>query len=89
MESLHTAESEKLRAEVTRLRSIEVEAKNNAGRVTALLEELEALRTEKSVMEEWAETYRDEMEQVSGAKGCWDPTLLLNNLVTLYLRRHK
>ncbi|XP_048829296.1 unconventional myosin-Va-like isoform X2 [Brienomyrus brachyistius] len=64
LESSHTVESEKLRAEVTRLRSTEVEAKNNAGRIAALLEELEALRTEKSVIEEWAETYRDEMEQM-------------------------
>ncbi|XP_072554810.1 unconventional myosin-Va-like [Paramormyrops kingsleyae] len=64
LESSHTAESEKLRAEVTRLRGTEVEAKNNAGRISALLEELEALRIEKSVLEEWAETYRDEMEQM-------------------------
>uniref|UniRef100_A0A3B3TFX2 Unconventional myosin-Va n=1 Tax=Paramormyrops kingsleyae TaxID=1676925 RepID=A0A3B3TFX2_9TELE len=68
LESSHTAESEKLRAEVTRLRGTEVEAKNNAGRISALLEELEALRIEKSVLEEWAETYRDEMEQVSDLK---------------------
>uniref|UniRef100_A0A8C9SJR6 Unconventional myosin-Va n=1 Tax=Scleropages formosus TaxID=113540 RepID=A0A8C9SJR6_SCLFO len=64
LESSHAAESERLRSEVARLRSVEVEARNNANRIIFLLEELEALRTEKSVMEEWAETYRDEMEQM-------------------------
>ncbi|XP_029109170.1 unconventional myosin-Va-like isoform X1 [Scleropages formosus] len=64
LESSHAAESERLRSEVARLRSVEVEARNNANRIIFLLEELEALRTEKSVMEEWAETYRDEMEQL-------------------------
>uniref|UniRef100_A0A8C9SUL4 Unconventional myosin-Va n=1 Tax=Scleropages formosus TaxID=113540 RepID=A0A8C9SUL4_SCLFO len=69
LESSHAAESERLRSEVARLRSVEVEARNNANRIIFLLEELEALRTEKSVMEEWAETYRDEMEQVGVLKG--------------------
>ncbi|XP_036390420.1 unconventional myosin-Va isoform X8 [Megalops cyprinoides] len=71
LEISYSAESERLRSEVVRLRSSEEEGRNNANRVTSLLEELaqlrkelEATRNEKSVIEEWAETYRDEMEQM-------------------------
>ncbi|KAG7473300.1 hypothetical protein MATL_G00094270 [Megalops atlanticus] len=71
LEISYSTESERLRTEVTRLRSSEEEGRNNANRVTSLLEELaqlrkelEATRNEKSVIEEWAETYRDEMEQM-------------------------
>lgn len=71
LESSHAIESERLRKEVGRLRTAEEEAKNNANRVTSLLEELARLRQElqttqkeKKVIEDWAETYRDEMEQV-------------------------
>ncbi|XP_048023818.1 unconventional myosin-Va isoform X11 [Megalobrama amblycephala] len=71
LEISHAAESERLRVEVTRLRGAEEDAKNNANKVTTLLEELERLRKdlqntqkEKKVIEEWAKTYQDEMEQM-------------------------
>lgn len=76
LESTYAAEGEKLRSEVARLRGSEEEARNNANRITSLLEELahlrkelETTRSEKKVIEDWAETYRDEMEQVRGALG--------------------
>lgn len=63
--------------EVTRLRGAEEDAKNNANRVTSLLEELERLRKdlqntqkEKKAIEDWARTYQDEMEQVLGVCLC-------------------
>ncbi|XP_061077143.1 unconventional myosin-Va isoform X3 [Conger conger] len=71
LQNAYTAEGEKLRNEVARLRGSEEEARNNANRVTSLLEELARLRKEldttrheKHVIEEWAENYRDEMEQM-------------------------
>ncbi|XP_029111991.1 unconventional myosin-Va isoform X2 [Scleropages formosus] len=69
LEISHTAESERLRGELNRLRGAEEEARNNANRITTLLEELarlrkelEATRTEKKTIEDWADTYRHEME---------------------------
>lgn len=60
-----------MRTELTRLRGAEEEAKNNANKVTSLVEELERLRKdlqttqkEKKAIEDWAQTYQDEMEQV-------------------------
>ncbi|XP_030620730.1 unconventional myosin-Va isoform X2 [Chanos chanos] len=71
LESTYTVESERLRSEVSRLRGTEEEARNNANRITSLQEELARLRTElqttrneKKAIEDWAETYRDEMEQM-------------------------
>ncbi|XP_064169741.1 unconventional myosin-Va isoform X3 [Anguilla rostrata] len=71
LETSYAAEGEKLRGEVARLRGSQEEARNNANRITSLLEELallrkelETTRNEKHVIEDWAETYRDEMEQM-------------------------
>uniref|UniRef100_A0A667WI89 Myosin VA n=1 Tax=Myripristis murdjan TaxID=586833 RepID=A0A667WI89_9TELE len=71
LETTHTAESERMRGELSRLRGAEEEARNNANRVTSMLEELERLRRELSIaqqekktIEDWAQTYRDEMEQM-------------------------
>ncbi|XP_034153426.1 unconventional myosin-Va isoform X12 [Esox lucius] len=71
LETSHALESEKLKIEVSKLKGIEEEAKNNANRVTSLLEELERLRKdltttqkEKKTIEDWATKYRDEMEQM-------------------------
>ncbi|XDV29444.1 hypothetical protein PO909_032573 [Leuciscus waleckii] len=71
LEISHAAESERMRVEVHRLRGAEEDAKNNANKVTTLLEELEQLRKdlkntqkEKKAIEEWAKTYQDEMEQM-------------------------
>ncbi|XP_076143801.1 unconventional myosin-Va isoform X2 [Alosa pseudoharengus] len=71
LESSHAVESERLRKELTRLRTAEEEAKTNANKVTSLLEELARLRkelqttqSEKKVIEDWAEKYRDEMEKM-------------------------
>ncbi|XP_031425450.1 unconventional myosin-Va isoform X2 [Clupea harengus] len=71
LENSHAIESEKMRKEVTRLRTAEEDAKTNANKVTSLLEELARLRlelkttqSEKKVIEDWAETYRDEMEKM-------------------------
>eukprot|EP00063_Salmo_salar_P008064 XP_013982899.1 PREDICTED: unconventional myosin-Va-like [Salmo salar] len=70
LETSHAVESEKLKVEVSKLKGIEEEAKNNANRVTSLLEELERLRKEltttqkeKKTIEDWATKYRDEMEK--------------------------
>ncbi|XP_056112682.1 unconventional myosin-Va isoform X3 [Rhinichthys klamathensis goyatoka] len=71
LEISHAAESERMRVEVHRLRGAEEDAKNNANKVTTLLEELERLRKdlkntqkEKKAIEDWAKTYQDEMEQM-------------------------
>ncbi|KAL2088781.1 hypothetical protein ACEWY4_015680 [Coilia grayii] len=71
LESSHIVETERLKKEVGRLRTAEDEAKANANKVTSLLEELARLRQElattqkdKKVIEDWAEKYRDEMEQM-------------------------
>uniref|UniRef100_A0A671RS76 Unconventional myosin-Va-like n=1 Tax=Sinocyclocheilus anshuiensis TaxID=1608454 RepID=A0A671RS76_9TELE len=71
LEISHAAESERLRVELTRLRGAEEDAKNNANKVTSLLEELERLRKdlqntqkEKKAIEDWAQTYQDEMEKM-------------------------
>lgn len=71
LETSYTAESEKLRNELGRLRGVEEDAKNKGNQVSSLLEELERLRKElsatqqeKKTIEDWAQTYRDEMEKV-------------------------
>ncbi|KAF7698761.1 hypothetical protein HF521_003503 [Silurus meridionalis] len=71
LEHAHATESERLRKDLTRLRGVEEEAKNNANRVTTLQEELEKLRKdlqntqkEKKAIEDWAKTYQDEMEKM-------------------------
>lgn len=60
-----------MRGELSRLRGVEEEAKNKTNQVSSLLEELERLRKElittqqeKKTIEDWAQTYRDEMEKV-------------------------
>lgn len=71
LENTYSAESEKMRGELNRLRGVEEDAKNKGNQVTSLLEELERLRKElsatqqeKKTIEDWAQTYRDEMEKV-------------------------
>ncbi|XP_070712532.1 unconventional myosin-Va [Pempheris klunzingeri] len=71
LESSYTVETEKLRGELNRLRGVEEEAKNKGNQVSSLLEELERLRKElsatqqeKKTIEDWAQTYRDEMEKM-------------------------
>ncbi|XP_069029487.1 unconventional myosin-Va isoform X2 [Embiotoca jacksoni] len=71
LENSYTTESERMRAELTRLRGAEEDAKNKANQVTSLQEQLEKLRKELSVtqqekktIEDWAHTYRDEMEKM-------------------------
>ncbi|XP_034091429.1 unconventional myosin-Va isoform X5 [Gymnodraco acuticeps] len=71
METSYTAESEKLRAEVSRLRGVEEDAKSKGIRLNSLQEELEKLkkeltttRKEKKTIEDWAKTYRGEMEKM-------------------------
>nr|XP_029136584.1 unconventional myosin-Va [Labrus bergylta] len=71
LESSHTAESERLRGELNRLRGVEEEAKNKTNQVTSLLEELERVKKElsstqreKKTIEDWAQTYRSEMEKM-------------------------
>ena len=64
-----------MRNELSRLRGAEEDAKNKGNQVSSLLEELQRLKKElsatqkeKKTIEDWAQTYRDEMEKVS-----WDP----------------
>ncbi|XP_026149215.1 unconventional myosin-Va isoform X5 [Mastacembelus armatus] len=71
LESSYAAESERMRGELGRLRGFEEEAKNKTNQVSSLLEELERLRKElsatqqeKKTIEDWAQTYRDEMEKM-------------------------
>ncbi|XP_045889562.1 unconventional myosin-Va isoform X1 [Micropterus dolomieu] len=71
LESSYTAESERLRSDLSRLRGVEEEAKNKTNQVASLLEELERLRKElsttqkeKKTIEDWAQTYRNEMEKM-------------------------
>ncbi|XP_061602373.1 unconventional myosin-Va isoform X2 [Cololabis saira] len=73
LENSYSVESEKMQKEVGRLRGIEEDAKNKTNQVSSLLEELERLRKELSVtqqekktIEDWAHTYRDEMEKLVG-----------------------
>ncbi|RXM95981.1 Unconventional myosin-Va [Acipenser ruthenus] len=67
----YSVESEKLRNEVERLRLTEEEARNNSNRITTLLEELARLKKElcdtqrdKRIIEEWADKYKMETEQL-------------------------
>lgn len=60
-----------MRAEVTRLRGVDEDAKNKGNQLNALMEELAKLKKElsttqqeKKTIEDWAKTYRDEMEKV-------------------------
>ncbi|XP_035538300.1 unconventional myosin-Va isoform X7 [Morone saxatilis] len=71
LENSYTAESERMRGELNRLRGVEEEAKKKTNQVTSLLEELERLRKElsatqqeKKTIEDWAQTYRNEMEMM-------------------------
>ncbi|CAK6967247.1 unconventional myosin-Va isoform X5 [Scomber scombrus] len=71
LETSYTAESERMRGELNRLRGVEEDAKNKGNQVNSLLEELEKLRKElrvtqqeKKTIEDWAQTYRDEMEKM-------------------------
>ncbi|XP_037546731.1 unconventional myosin-Va [Nematolebias whitei] len=71
LESSYAVEGEKMRSELSRLRGAEEDARNKANQVSSLLEELEKLRKELSVtqqekktIEEWAQTYRSEMEKM-------------------------
>uniref|UniRef100_A0A672JLB8 Unconventional myosin-Va n=1 Tax=Salarias fasciatus TaxID=181472 RepID=A0A672JLB8_SALFA len=71
LESSYTVESERMRGELTRLRGVEEDNKNKANQVSSLLEELEKLRKElsstqqeKKTIEDWAQTYKNEMEKM-------------------------
>lgn len=71
LENSYSTESEKMRGELGRLRGAEEDAKNKTNQVSSLLEELEKLKKElrvtqqeKKTIEDWAQTYRDEMETV-------------------------
>ncbi|KAM9766188.1 unconventional myosin-Va isoform 2-T2 [Menidia menidia] len=71
LESSYTVETERMRTELTRLRGADEDAKNKANQVSSLLEELERLKKElsatqqeKKTIEDWAQTYRDEMEKM-------------------------
>lgn len=71
LETSYAAESERLRSDLNRLRGVEEDAKNKTNQVTSLLEELEklkkelsAVQQEKKTIEDWAQTYREEMEKV-------------------------
>ncbi|XP_024862269.1 unconventional myosin-Va isoform X11 [Kryptolebias marmoratus] len=71
LESSYAVEGERMRSELSQLRGVEEDARNKAIQVSSLLEELEKLRKELSVtqqekktLEEWAQTYRSEMEKM-------------------------
>ncbi|XP_034042752.1 unconventional myosin-Va isoform X2 [Thalassophryne amazonica] len=71
LENHYTSETERMRSELNRLRGAEEDAKNKANQLSSLLEELERLKKELSVtqqekktIEDWAQRYRNEMEQM-------------------------
>ncbi|XP_070411301.1 unconventional myosin-Va isoform X3 [Nothobranchius furzeri] len=71
LESSYATETERMRAELSRLRGVEEDARSRANQVSSLLEELEKLKKELSVtqqekksIEDWAHTYRNQMEKV-------------------------
>ncbi|XP_034435632.1 unconventional myosin-Va isoform X7 [Hippoglossus hippoglossus] len=71
LETSSTAEKEKMRNELNRLRGVDEEAKTKTKQVSSLQEELERLRKElsttqqeKKTIEDWAQTYRSEMEKM-------------------------
>uniref|UniRef100_A0AAZ3SCF8 Myosin VAa n=1 Tax=Oncorhynchus tshawytscha TaxID=74940 RepID=A0AAZ3SCF8_ONCTS len=70
LETSHAVESEKLKVEVSKLKGIEEEAKNNANRVTSLLEQLERLRKELTTTQKEKKTIEDwmvaELKQQNG-----------------------
>ncbi|CAB1428521.1 unnamed protein product [Pleuronectes platessa] len=70
-EAVSSAEKEKMRTELNRLRGVDEEAKTKTKQVSSLQEELERLRKElsttqqeKKTIEDWAQTYRSEMEKM-------------------------
>lgn len=72
LENSYSTESERMRGELSRLRGVEEDARSKSNQVSSLQEELEKLRKElsttqqeKKSIEDWAQTYRDEMEKVS------------------------
>uniref|UniRef100_A0A3B3C6G8 Unconventional myosin-Va n=1 Tax=Oryzias melastigma TaxID=30732 RepID=A0A3B3C6G8_ORYME len=72
LESSYSTESERMRSELNRLRGAEEDARNKTNQVSSLLEELERLKKElsttqqeKKTIEDWAQTYRVEMEKVA------------------------
>lgn len=74
LESSYATESERMRGELGRLRGVEEEARNKANQLSSLMEELERLKkelsatqNEKKTIEEWAQNYRDEMEEMVAA----------------------
>uniref|UniRef100_A0A8C5I2P2 Myosin VAa n=1 Tax=Gouania willdenowi TaxID=441366 RepID=A0A8C5I2P2_GOUWI len=71
LETSYTTESERMRAELTRLRGAEEDAKNKGNQVSSLQEELERLRKELSTtqqekknIEDWTQAYKDKMEKM-------------------------
>ncbi|XP_077375931.1 unconventional myosin-Va isoform X3 [Festucalex cinctus] len=71
LENTYTTESERLRGELGRLRGVEEEARCKGNQVNCLLEELEKLKKElsttqqeKKTIEDWAQSYRGEMEKM-------------------------
>ncbi|XP_072134318.1 unconventional myosin-Va isoform X5 [Mobula birostris] len=71
LEATHTSETEKLRTEVDRLRVNEENAKVSSNKITSLMEEIAILRKElketqaqKKHLEESAEKYKEETDQV-------------------------
>ncbi|XP_060924298.1 unconventional myosin-Va [Limanda limanda] len=70
-ETSSSAEKEKMRIELNRLRGVDEEAKTKTKQVSSLQEEVERLRKElsttqqeKKTIEDWAQTYRSEMEKM-------------------------
>jgi len=97
LEITYSTETEKLRSDVERLRMSEEEAKNATNRVLSLQEEIAKLRkelhqtqTEKKTIEEWADKYKHETEQVSmqsqvlsRCAGAWCPLTCCPDLTAL------
>ncbi|XP_077421036.1 unconventional myosin-Va isoform X1 [Vanacampus margaritifer] len=71
LENTYTTESERLRGELGRLRGVEEDARCKGKQLNCLLEELEKLKKElsttqqeKKTLEDWAQSYKGEMEKM-------------------------
>uniref|UniRef100_A0A3Q2ZND0 Unconventional myosin-Va n=1 Tax=Hippocampus comes TaxID=109280 RepID=A0A3Q2ZND0_HIPCM len=71
LENTYATESERLRGELGRLRGVEEDARSKGNQVNCLLEELEKLKKElsttqqeKKTIEDWAQSYKGQMEKV-------------------------
>lgn len=87
----YATESERLRGELGRLRGVEEDARSKGNQLNCLLEELEKLkkelsttRQEKKTIEDWAQSYKGQMEKVRS-----DLVTFLSSFLRVLLVKHE